>query len=478
MDITASATSEIESFVYPIFGALIVPIVIGLIFPSIIDHIFMFIVVVFLFVPVIILGRIIYEWTVLDEPIVKIFLRYLKPIPPAIVYGTDLKTYEFPFVTTALISINTMIYFIVPEDFLSLGVFPPYGTPNAWHYALTIFSSAFLHADWSHLFGNMIFLWTFGSAVEPRIGYLKFTLLYLIFIIFSSMFPIILLSIQSYYLGTNEILEGYHSLGASGAISGVMGIFAVRCYFARVSFSLPIFFLPFISTPIKIQGIVLICLFFAFDLSGSQEQFLSDSNINYWAHVGGYLTGLLIGYLLQLHKIAAEESVQVKALRFSQKPYGRKESEKLYKEILLGNPQDVTSLEYLFNSYKNYNQTESEKYFSRLIPILIKSNFSKAIGICTENYPKFITTLSGHSLFSIGQYYYKNSDLVKARLCLELSSEKDGPWQAKAMISLSQVFDGLGNVEMAKKTLFQLCEQFPKTDFQKAANDILIKFYI
>ena len=476
MGSSRSATSEVESIVYPVFGALILPIVIGLIFPSIIDLIFTIIVIAIIFIlPGIIFLRIIYEWVVQDETFINSFLLHLKPIPPGAVYGTDLKAYKFPFVTTALICINTLIFLSLPEFLVELGVFPPYGNPNAWHYALSIFSSAFLHADWSHLFGNMIFLWTFGSAVEPRIGSYKFSLVYLVVIISSTIFTIFLLSVQSYYLGTNEILEGYHSLGASGAISGVMGIFAVRCYFARVSFSMPIFFLPFLSTPIKIQGILLISLFFAFDLSGSREQFLYDSDVGYWAHVGGYLTGLFIGYYMQLHKAAAEESVHVKAQRLSQNPYCRKESKKLYKEILSKNPQDETALEYLFNSYKAYNQTEAEKYYYRLIAILIKRDFKKAIEICSENYPKFINTLSGQSLFSIGQYLYKNTDMVKARFCLELASEKDGPWQAKAMISLSQVFEGIGNAEMARKTLVQLCDQFPETDFQKIATEMIPK---
>jgi membrane associated rhomboid family serine protease len=476
MNSSKSATSETVSFVYPIFGVLIIPIVISLIFPSIIDLIFIFIAIAIVFIlPGIIFLRIIYEWIVQDEPFIRSFLLHLKPIPPGLVYGTDLKTYKFPFVTTSLICINTVIFFFVPEFLVRLGVFPPYGNPNAWHYALSFFGSTFLHADWSHLFGNMIFLWTFGSAVEPRIGYFKYSLVYLLFIVFSNIFPMFLLSVQSYYLGTNEILEGYHSLGASGAISGVMGIFAVRCYFARVSFSMPIFFLPFFSAPIKIQGILLICLFFAFDLSGSREQFLFNSNIDYWAHVGGYLTGLFVGYYMQLHKAASEESVHVKAQRFSQDPYRRKESRKLYKEFLSENPQDGTALEYLFNSYKAHNQTESEKYFFRLIAILIKRDFKKVIEICSENYPKFINTLSGQSLFSIGQYFYKNTDMVKARFCLELASEKDGPWQAKAMISLSQVFEGIGNAEMARKTLVQLCDQFPETDFQKIATEMIPK---
>ncbi len=181
------------------------------------------------------------------------FIRYIKPIPPGLVWGTDLKRNVFPWITALIIVSNVIIFFNAGEDLINACIFLPYGDPGPFHIFISIFSSAFLHGSPSHLIGNMFFLWTFGSTVEPRVGADKFVALYFLSIFLSTLIGCIFLVALSVYGPSFESLRSYHSLGASGAISGVMGLFVVRCYFAKVTVGIPVLFLPFISMKMKFK---------------------------------------------------------------------------------------------------------------------------------------------------------------------------------------------------------------------------------
>lgn len=146
------------------------------------------------------------------------------------------------------------------------------------------FSSMFLHASNGHLWGNMMFLWAIGSVVERRIGPKRFSILYLVTGLFGSIAYVL---VEFFANGTAG-----HALGASGAISGIMGIFAVRCYFKSMVFPLPIlgiFSLIFpVSLKVRLNLLVIIGLFFLADLSGGIEQAAgtSSSMTGHWAHLG------------------------------------------------------------------------------------------------------------------------------------------------------------------------------------------------
>ena len=133
---------------------------------------------------------------------------------------------------------------------------------------------------------------------------------------------ICLLTIQASQLNQPELMSEFHSLGASGAVSGIMGIFIVRCFFAQISFSVPLLMIPipilnFFSFPIRIQAPILVGLFFTFDLAGSVNQYnLSSGHVNYWSHVGGYLTCIVIGILMGLHREVDNDIAKTKSARF------------------------------------------------------------------------------------------------------------------------------------------------------------------
>jgi membrane associated rhomboid family serine protease len=146
------------------------------------------------------------------------------------------------------------------------------------HAFLPLLTSMFLHAGIAHLLGNMLFLWIFGDNIEDFYGH--FT--YLCFYIFCGIGA-----------GLLHVAFNYHSmlpsLGASGAISGVMGAYLVLYPHARVLTLVFIFLIP-------VPAVVILVLWFLLQFASgiSSLGMATSGGVAVWAHVGGFLLGMLI----------------------------------------------------------------------------------------------------------------------------------------------------------------------------------------
>jgi membrane associated rhomboid family serine protease len=200
------------------------------------------------------------------------FLRNITFLPVPIT-EKEWKTEGTAWVTYALIFTNLFVFYLVQpgnrgvirSNFVAL----PF-SPEFWNVPLSFVTSMFLHSGNGHLWGNMLFLWAFGTVLEKRVGSGRFLKLYLLTGILSVLFGIV---IHWIFVG-----GAYHCWGASGAISGIMGIYAVRCYFKTLLMPLPllgIFSLLFsVYLKVRVNALVLIGLFF---LPPPQNLWVGDS---------------------------------------------------------------------------------------------------------------------------------------------------------------------------------------------------------
>ncbi len=149
---------------------------------------------------------------------------------------------------------------------------------------LTLLTSMFMHAGWAHLLGNMLFLWIFGDNVEHRVGRLTFLVFYLVAGVIASLAQIA--------ASPNSVIP---SLGASGAISGVLGAYLVLFPNNRV------WIIVFRFVPYAVPAVVAIGLWALFQfVSGFGAIAVSDETVGgvaYLAHVGGFIAGLVFGFL-------------------------------------------------------------------------------------------------------------------------------------------------------------------------------------
>src|SRR5690348_16771395 len=159
------------------------------------------------------------------------------------------------------------------------------------HYALipdqprlaSFVTSMFLHGGWLHLLGNMWFLWVFGSHVEDAMGSLKFLVFYLLCGVVSAVVQLML-----------NLGSPIPTLGASGAIAGVMGAFLILYPRVRV---VTLIFIIFFITTFELPAAFMLVYWFAIQLlSGlaSFSSFTDAGGVAWFAHVGGFIAGILL----------------------------------------------------------------------------------------------------------------------------------------------------------------------------------------
>lgn len=166
-------------------------------------------------------------------------------------------------VPAALFGVNSQIL-----DLLSV---PP---------AVTLFSSMFLHGGWMHLIGNMLYLWIFGNNVEDSMGHLRFVLFYL------------LCGIAA---GLAQAIPNPESMvpmvGASGAISGVLGAYLLLYPHARVLVLLP---LGIFSRVFHLPAVWVLGFWFVYQILSSALSSAQGGGVAWGAHIGGFIAGMLL----------------------------------------------------------------------------------------------------------------------------------------------------------------------------------------
>jgi membrane associated rhomboid family serine protease len=215
-------------------------------------------------------------------------------------------TRHFPIVTVALIAANVLFYFVYQRGGLQTAVGPvnelafhPCEVNDScrvvgedWH--VTAFTSMFMHADILHLGGNMLFLWIFGNNVEDAMGRLR----YLVFYVLAGLAAIALQTAVTLSVATEAGAE-IPNLGASGAISGVMGAYFLLLPTASI---LVAFFFVVIFFLREVPAWLFLGFYALFQLWQANFQLAqppSEGGVAVFAHLGGFLFGLLTVKLFQ-----------------------------------------------------------------------------------------------------------------------------------------------------------------------------------
>jgi membrane associated rhomboid family serine protease len=159
-----------------------------------------------------------------------------------------------------------------------------YGVVPAHLRLDTLVTSMFLHGGWAHIIGNMLFLWAFGKSLEDAMGHSKFLVFYFACGIAA---------------GIVHVIFNYDSrmptVGASGAIAGVMGAYLIK--FPRAQIKTLIFVFFFVTT-VDIPAVGLLLYWFVVQLfsgygSVAHAQ-VTDSGVAWFAHIGGFVTGMIL----------------------------------------------------------------------------------------------------------------------------------------------------------------------------------------
>jgi membrane associated rhomboid family serine protease len=201
---------------------------------------------------------------------------------------------RIPFVTYVLMAINIVVflsYWPVMTDGRQLAAFfdtwamRPVEISNGIEL-YTVVTSMFLHGGWMHLIGNMLFLWIFGDNMEDEMGHGGFLLFYMVSGVGAALAHV-----------AAAPYSPVPTVGASGAIAGVMGGYLLLFPKARVDVLVIIFFFIRIF---PIPAWVMLGLWFALQLFNGVGADMNGGGVAYWAHAGGFVIGLVLALPLFL----------------------------------------------------------------------------------------------------------------------------------------------------------------------------------
>lgn len=212
-------------------------------------------------------------------------------------------TYSTPIVVYALIAINVVVfwhqmslgsgldgffqlYAVIPRELSASFSGTPLNQPVP--ELATLITSQFLHGGLMHIGGNMLFLWTFGDNIEHDLGHIKFLLFYLV--------CGVLAALTHWFFGMQS---GVPTVGASGAIAGVMGAYLIKYPRAKIVTLLP---LLFIWTTVRIPAIFFLGFWFIQQAISSVASLgmPEAGGVAYWAHAGGFIFGAILAPILGL----------------------------------------------------------------------------------------------------------------------------------------------------------------------------------
>ena len=211
--------------------------------------------------------------------------------------------YTTPVIVYALIAINVVVflhelslgsqldeffrlYAVVPQELSASFAGNP---PNqAVSETTTLVTSQFLHGGFMHIASNMLFLWIFGNNIEDSLGHVKFLLFYLL--------AGVLAALTHWYFAMGSEIP---TVGASGAIAGVMGAYILKYPKAKILTLLP---LGIFFTTVRIPAFFFLGFWFVKEAISSVASLgmPSEAGVAYWAHAGGFVFGVILGPLMGL----------------------------------------------------------------------------------------------------------------------------------------------------------------------------------
>ncbi len=219
-----------------------------------------------------------------------------------------IRSYTFPVVNWLLIGLNTVVFLfeisLSPAElnrFIQIFALTPANLhlTNPWLLVgnplplITLFTHMFLHGGWFHILSNMWILFIFGDNVEDRLGSVRYLVFYLLGGLVAGL-------VQTLVAPSSEV----PSLGASGAIAAVLGAYFLLYPRAKVITLIPLIFIPWF---VEIPAIVFLGIWFITQLySGIVSLGLSTSasmgGVAWFAHIGGFLFGLIFARLFIPHR--------------------------------------------------------------------------------------------------------------------------------------------------------------------------------
>ncbi len=336
-------------------------------------------------------------------------------------------------------------------------------TAFRWYSPITY---CFLHAGVLHLSANMLFLWVFGGSVEDALGWKRFLGLYFSSAIITGLLQVVME--RAINGGSNGQV-----VGASGAISALMGIFAVRFYRSRIRL---------IGLPFSIPAIALLALAMGTEMAEVVWEFVNrEAVLNaaaHWSHIGGFVVGIVAAQLLHLGKVGRNEYLSADAA-LEMEHGSPLTAVRRWERVLRVKPGDPAALAELGRAWALVGDKEqSLAAYQQAISIYLKSDDKSEAANryldAVERWNEVI--LNPPDLLALSRAFEENHRYEQALEPLRaLSSEHPGTREAEtAALRIGVILlRKLGRPEGAAIHLREFLNSYPNSEWRAYVNELL-----
>lgn len=328
---------------------------------------------------------------------------------------------------------------------------------------LTLISAMFIHADVGHLLGNMVFLFLFGFVVEMTLGRTLYLFAYLLSGVMSGLFYLVL-----------EPNSAFLAMGASGAISGLAGMYTVLFGLRKIRF---FYTLLFYFNYIRAPAIILLPVWLGYELI---NQLYSDDNINNLSHIGGLLSGALIAWLakkylpsINMEYLDAEEKTQSFKLDYQQgvealAAMDIDKAQTIFTKLAEEQPDNIEIMVQLFNVAKLTSKSETIHSAANAI-LNVSDPDKKTVNILHNVFIDYVelvqpnVKLRPEQMLSLALRFAANNYLEDAeKIVLHLTTRAtEYERNAEGLMALATHYKRTNNPQKADKYLSLLLQCYP-----------------
>ncbi len=375
--------------------------------------------------------------------------------------GTNLRLKHFPWVTISILFLNWIIFISFSREFyifyhwISQYFFTIPGEQYPWQ----LITSMFFHQDFFHILANSLFLLVFGPPVEDRLGWKEYLFLYIFTGIAAGLLHGMMMGL---FLRDDLFIP---ALGASGAISGVMGIYLYRCHYSKVKLAFDLF-LPY---RIKIPAYIILPFWFLMDfIEGVESLQEGGAVIAFWAHVGGFLAGFGSSWYLENKTKTEKERLEFVAESTLESYTGYGEGIKASEKLLEKDPDNPELHLSLARAKTRFWATpDGRLHYEKAIRSLLKRDPQKAMEVFIEYWEKYLDVLEAKDQVRISLLLSQNGQINLSALTLQkliLSDPPLDPHLEKAYLILGRIYDEqLGRKDLARSVYERYLVKFPES---------------
>jgi membrane associated rhomboid family serine protease len=331
-------------------------------------------------------------------------------------------------------------------------------------YPWQLVTSMFLHGDVFHILGNSLFLWVFGVYVEDKVGWKVYLFLYFLTGIAAALVHGMIVGI---FLRDAIFVP---MLGASGAISGIMGVYVYRCYYSKIKLLIGLWL------PIRVQlpAVAIIGLWFLKDLVGGIDALRGfGQGVAFWAHVGGLLAGLGACRYLRYGREARREKTEFVAETETDRPFGYGDGVEACEKLIKDEPENLEIHLKLARARSRWRASEEARgHYETVIKGLLKTDPKRAAEVSVEYWTKYMTVMEPRYQVSLCRVINQHIDADLSARILHILIDSDFPRDLnveRAYLDLAKIYYQLEKDDLVRYVSSRFLEDFPESEQRQLA---------